>query len=149
MPTIDNLDFASSVSYATRITLIEQINAQLRMQEASSIPAQLQKVDNYPRLTEFDLLLGVAHRSVPWAYFYPPPAFRDLRRNPFAFFRVGPSFGSLENQEKDEALLEQISCKTPQDEAEKTIIRSCLKQMSSINSMINYIIGRVGQFLQG
>lgn len=95
------------------------------------------------------MVLGIAHQALPWAYFYPPSSFKGLRRNPFAFFRVGPSFGSLQEQEQDEKRLEEIACKTPKDEAEKATIRSCLKQMSHINSMINYIVGRVGQFLQG
>lgn len=147
--TIDQLDMTVYSNYALRITLIEQINSQLRMTEASSIPPQLQVVDVYPKLTELDLLLGIVPLSTPWAYFYPPQRFRYTRRNPFAFFRVGPSFGSLEKQEEDEALLENIVCQSPQDEAEKAIIRNCLKQMGKINDMINYIIGRVGQFLQG
>jgi hypothetical protein len=149
MATIDKLDLSVYSNYAMRITLIEQVNSEFRMQEASTIPAQLQMVDIYPRLTEFDLVLGIAHQSLPWAYFYPPNSFKRLRRNPFAFFRIGPSFGSLEEQQQDEALLEEVECKTPKDEAEKATIRSCLKHMSWINSMITYIIGRVGQFLQG
>lgn len=149
MTTIDKLDLSVYSNYAMRITLIEQTNTQFRLEEASSIPAQLQMVDIYPRLTEFDLVLGIAHQALPWAYFYPPNTFKGLRRNPFAFFRIGPSFGSLEEQAQDERLLEEVPCKTPKDEAEKAIIRSCLKQMTYINSMINYIVGRVGQFLQG
>jgi hypothetical protein len=149
MPTIDQLDISVYSNYALRITLIEQINSQMRMTEAASIPPQIQLVNIYPKLTELDLLLGIVPLATPWAYFYPPQRIRDTRRNPFAFFRVGPSFGSLEDQEKDEALLEDIPCETPQDEAEKSRIRDCLKQMSKINDMINYIVGRVGQFLQG
>lgn len=149
MTTIDKLDLSVYSNYAMRITLIEQINSQYRLEEAASIPAQIRMVDIYPRLTEFDLVLGIAHQALPWAYFYPPKSFRGLRRNPFAFFRVCPSFGSLQDQEEDEALLESIPCKTPEDEAQKGIIRSCLKQMSHVNYMINYIMGKVGQFLQG
>ena len=147
--TIDQLDLSVYSNYALRITLIEQINSQLRMTEAASIPPQIQVVDVYPKLTELDLVLGIVPLATPWAYFYPPQRFRDTRRNPFSFFRVGPSFGSLAKQEEDEAALEAIACSSPQEEAEKATIRSCLKQMGKINDMINYIIGRVGQFLQG
>lgn len=149
MATIDRLDLSVYSNYALRITLIEEINGQLRMNEASSIPAQLQMVDIFPKMTELDLLLGVVPLATPWAFFYPPERYKDIRRNPFAFFRVGPSFGSLENQEKDEALLEEILTNSSADEEEKAVIRSCLKQMGKINDMINYIVGRVGQFLQG
>lgn len=149
MATIDNLDLSVYSNYALRITLIEEINSQLRMTEAASIPTQVQMVDISPKLTELDLVLGVVPLATPWAYFYPPKRFRDIRRNPFAFFRIGPSFGSLQDQERDEAALEEIACETPQEEAEKATIRACLKKMSWINDMINYIVGRVGQFLQG
>lgn len=149
MTTIDKLDLSVYSNYAMRITLIEQVNNQFRMDEASSIPGQLRMVDIYPRLTEFDLVLGIAHQALPWAYFYPPNSFKNLRRNPFAFFRVCPSFGTLQDQADDEALLETILCKTPEDEAQKGVIRACLKQMNNVNHMINYIMGKVGQFLQG
>lgn len=149
METIDNLNISVYNNYALRITLIEQINSQLRMTEASSIPPQLSIVDIYPRMTELDLVLGIVPMATPWAYFYPPSRFRDTRRNPFAFFRVGPSFGSYEEQEKDERKLDEIECDSEEDEKEKKIVKGCLKQMKKINEMIGYIIGRVGQFLQG
>lgn len=149
MATIDKLDISVYSNYALRITLIEQINSQLRMTEASSIPPQLSVVEFYPKLTELDLLLGIVPLATPWAYFYPPLKFRDIRRNPFAFYRIAPTFGSLEKDDENEQNLEDIACETPQEEEEKATIRSCLKQMGKINEMINYIVGRVGQFLQG
>lgn len=149
MATIDNLDLSAYNSYALRILLTEEINSQLRMREASSIPPQLQVVDISPKLTEIDLVLGVVPLSTPWAYFYPPPKFRNLRRNPFAFFRVAPSFGSLDKEEEEEEKLNSIICETDEEKEEKAVIRRCLKQMGKINEMINYIIGRIGQFLQG
>lgn len=149
MTTIDKLDLSVYSNYAMRITLIEQINSEFRMQEASTIPAQLQMVDIYPRLSEFDLVLGIAHQSLPWAYFYPPKSYKGLRRNPFAFYRVAPSFGSLEEQEESETLLESIPCKTPKDEAEKGAIRGCLKQMGNINSMMTTVYTNMARFLQG
>lgn len=148
MATIDNLDMSVNVNYALRIMLSEQVNSQLRMTEAASIPPQLSVVNISPRVTELDLVLGVATVAPPWAYFYMPPHFRDMRRNPFAFFRVGPSFGSLANQEKDEEKIENIVCQTPQEEAQKQTLLSCLKGMSKINDMMSYVLGRVGQFLR-
>lgn len=149
MTTIDKLELSHYANYAMRITLIEQINNQYRMEEASSIPPQLQMVDISPRLTEFDLVLGLAHRSIPWAYFYPPDSFKGLRRNPFAFFRVAPSFGTLEEQEQKEAFMESIPCKTPKEEGEKGVLRNLFKQMKYINSMISTTVGNMGRFLQG
>lgn len=146
MATIDNLDLSAYNSYALRILLTEEINSQLRMKEAASIPPQLQLVDISPKLSELDLILGVVPLATPWAYFYPPSKFRNIRRNPFAFSRVAPSFASVEKEEED---LNQVVCHSPLEEEEKTVIRKCLKQMGIIDEMINYIIGRVGQFLQG
>lgn len=149
MATIDQLDLSVYSNYALRITLIEQINSQLRLSEASSIPPQLSVVDIYPKLTELDLVLGVIPLATPWAYFYPPQHFRDLRRNPFAFFRIAPTFGSLDKQDEEEAEVEAIEVDNPEDVKNKAAIKGCLKQMRKINEMINYIVGRVGQFLQG
>jgi hypothetical protein len=149
MATIDKLNLDIYRDYAMRITLIEQTNTQFRMDEASSIPAQLRMVDIYPRISEFDLVLGIARQSLPWAYFYPPDSFKNLRRNPFAFFRVCPSFGTLQEQAEDEALLETIFCDTPEAETQRAKIRDCLKEMGYVNTMINDIMGKVGQFLQG
>lgn len=149
MTTIDKLDISVYSMYAVRITMIEQINSQYRLSEASSIPPQIQLVDIYPKMSELDLLLGVVPLATPWAYFYPPQRFFNLRRNPFSFFRIGPSFGSLEEQAKDEEKLEHIPVKTSEEEHEKNTIKKCLGQMDKINQMISFIIGRVGQFLQG
>lgn len=149
MTTIDKLDISVYSMYAVRITLIEQINAQYRLSEASTIPPQIQLVDIYPKMSEMDLLLGVVPLATPWAYFYPPQDFYNLRRNPFSFFRLGPSFGSLEQQTEDEKKLENIPTHNHAEEAEKNTIKKCLGQMDKINQMISFIIGRVGQFLQG
>ncbi|KAF3362193.1 Uncharacterized protein PHSC3_001259 [Chlamydiales bacterium STE3] len=149
MATIDQLDMSVHSNYALRIMLTEQINSQLRLTEASSIPPQIQMVDIYPKLSELDLLLGIVPLATPWAFFYPPKKFQTIRRNPFSFFRVGPSFGSLEHQAEEEAKLAQIPVNTSEEIAEKQILSGCLKQMNKINDMLSYIIGRMGQFLQG
>jgi hypothetical protein len=149
MATIDKLDLSVYNLYAIRTRMIEQINQQLRLDQASSIPPQIQVMDIYPKLTELDLLLGVVPLNTPWAYFYPPQRFGRIRRSPFAFHRVAPSFGSLEEQEAGSQLLESIECKTPEEEGEKQAIKKCFKQMEQINRWLGYIIGRVGQFLQG
>lgn len=149
MATIDNLNLEVYKNYAVWISLSEQINTQLKLSEAQNVQSQISMVDLYPKLTDLDLVLGVATTAYPFAFFYPPKRFRDLRRNPFSFFRIAPSFGSLAKQEEDEERLEHIVCSTPGDQADKEIIHTCLKEMGKINDMISYIIGRVGQFLQG
>lgn len=149
MATIDKLDISVYNLYAIRTRMIEQINQQLRLDQASNIPPQTQLVDIYPKLTELDILLGVVPLHTPWAYFYPPTKFRFQRRSPFAFFRVAPSLGSLEDQAREASLLDSIECRSPEEEKEKEAIKGCFKQMEQINQWIGYIVGRVGQFLQG
>lgn len=149
MATIDQLDLNVYNLYAIRTKMIEQINQQLQLDQASTVPPQTVIVDSYPKLTELDILLGIVPLHTPWAYFYPPKKFRDLRRSPFAFFRVAPSIGSLEEQEEHEKLLDEVECEGPEQESQKAAIKKCFKQMGEINRWMGYIIGRVGQFLQG
>lgn len=149
MATIDNLDISVYNTYAIRTRVIEQINTQLRLDQASSIPPQIQMLDLYPKLSELDLLLGIVPMANPWAYFYPPKAFISTRRSPFAFFRIIPSIGSLKDQKEDSEDLEQTFTESPEEEKEKAALTRCFKQMDKINSMLSFIIGRVGQFLQG
>ncbi len=149
MATIDKLDLNVYNLYALRTKMIEQINAQLQLDKASSIPPQTVMVDVYPKLTELDILLGIVPVATPWAYFFPPKRFELLRRSPFSFFRVAPAFGSLEESEEDEQKLSSIPCKSPEEEKEKAVLSNCLKKIDWINQMMSFIIGRVGQFLQG
>lgn len=149
MTTIDKLDLSVYNLYAIRTRMIEQINQQYHLEQAASIPPQTMMVDIYPKLTELDLLLGIVPLNTPWAYFYPPQNFRMIRRSPFAFYRVAPSLGSLEDQEQDEKQLDEYECSTPEEEKEKAAIKGCFKQVGEINRWLGYIIGRIGQFLQG
>lgn len=149
MATIDKLDLNVYNLYAIRTKMVEQINQQLQLDQASSIPPQTLVMDIYPKLTELDLLLGIVPLNTPWAYFFPPQKFQFIRRSPFAFYRVAPSLGSLEEQEQDSQFLESIECKTPEEENERQAIKNCFKQIEQINRWLGYIVGRVGQFLQG
>lgn len=151
MTTIDNLDIGIYIQYARRTQLIEQINQQYHFEEAAAIPAhvQIQIVDLYPQLTEMDILFGVPATQTPWAYFFPPSRYRFQRRSPFGFFRVAPSLGSFEKEDEDEQKLEQIECETEEDEKKKKALKSCFEQITKINDWLSFIVGRVGQFLQG
>jgi hypothetical protein len=149
MTTIDKLDIGIYIQYAKRTQLIEQINQQYHLTEAAAIPVQTQLVDLYPKLTELDILLGVVAVTTPWAYFFPPPRFRYQRRSPFGFFRVAPSLGSFEEEAQDMQKLEKIVCETPDQEKEKKVLRNCFAQIEKINGWLSFIVGRVGQFLQG
>lgn len=149
MATIDQLDISVYNAYAIRTRAIEQINAQYRLDQADSIPAQLQMVDLYPKLTELDLLLGVVPMATPWAFFFPPKTFSTSRRSPFSFFRVVPSMGSLKDQEGDFDTLLQTPTSSAEEAKEKEVLTKAFKQMDKINNMLSFIIGRVGQFLQG
>lgn len=153
MTTIDKLDISVYNLYAIRTRMIEQINQQLHLEEAASIPPQTQIVVVNPeaslQLSEVEMLLGILPLNTPWAYFFPPSKYRFLRRSPFAFSRVAPSLGSLDSKE---ALLEKIKhiiCHTTTDEADKAALIACFEELDDINDMIRHIIGHVGQFLQG
>jgi hypothetical protein len=149
MTTIDKLDVGIYIQYARRTNMIEQINQQYHLDEASSIPPQLQVLDFYPKLSEMDILLGVGTVQNPWAFFFPPSQFRYQRRSPFGFFRVAPSLGSFEEEEGNERELDQTECETEEEENEKKALKNCFAQIKKINNWIGFIVGRVGQFLQG
>lgn len=149
MATIDQLDISVYNLYAVRTRMIEQINQQLHLEEAASIPPQTLIMNVTSQLTEIDLLLGVVPMSTPWAYFFPPQQFYTRRRSPFSFARIAPSLlGTDEDSEEYLALL-KILCQTPEEEKDKAAIIACLKQIGKLNSWLGFIIGRVGQFLQG
>lgn len=147
--TIDKFDLSVYNLYAIRTKMIEQTNAQYSLDKAGAIPPQTMIVDLYPRLNELDILLGVSAVYTPWAYFYPPLNFRYQRRSSFAFHRVVPSLGSFKDQEELEEKLASIECKTPDEESEKQAINGCFKVVDKLNGWLGFIIGRVGQFLQG
>jgi hypothetical protein len=149
MTTIDKLDISVYNLYAVRTKMIEQINQQLQLDKAASIPPQTQMVDIYPKLTEIDILLGIVPLFTPWAYFFPPKRIRFLRRSPFAFYRVTPTLGSLKEQREQEAELEAMECPTPEAQKEKEVILGCFKQIDKLNGWLGFIVGRIGQFLQG
>lgn len=149
MATIDQLDISIYNLYAIRTQMIEQTYRDLSLGEAATIPPQTQLIDIYPKLTELDILLGVVPVVTPWAYFYPPKHFRSIRRSPFSFFRVAPTLGSLESHEELEAQITSVKCHTKEEEKEKKALLGCLDVIDKINSWISFIVGRVGQFLQG
>jgi len=149
MATIDQLDKSVNWSYANRQALVEAFNRDIRIDQAASIPPQTQIFDIYPKLSELELLLGVVPYHTPWAYFFPPKKFQFLRRSPFSFYRVAPSLGTLQEQEETEELLENLPCRSPEEKQEKEIIQACFKQINKINSWLGFIVGRIGQFLQG
>lgn len=149
MATIDNLDISIYNRYAVRQQLVEQINQQLRLNETTNIQAHTQIVDNWPKLTELDLLLGIVPMNAPWAYFFAPKEFNKTRRSPFAFFRVSPTLGSLKDQEEQEEALENTPCETSEEEKEKETLSKLFSELRKLNNWIGFILGRRGQFLQG
>lgn len=149
MTTIDQLDISIYNLYAIRTRMMEQFSTQIRIAEDHTIPPQTQMVNILPKLTELDILLGVIPVVTPWAYFFPPQRYRFIRRSPFAFHRVAPSLGSLDQHVHDEAKIAQVECHTAEEKQEKETILNCLSQIDKINEWIGFIIGRVGQFLQG
>jgi hypothetical protein len=149
MATIDKLDISVYNLYAMRTRMIEQINQQYHLDQAGSIPPQTFVIHTNAQLTELDLLLGVVPLLTPWAYFFPPQRFRTMRRTPFSFSKVAPSMGTPAEQEKALAALQNFHCSSPEEESEKKAIMACFKQMDKINNWLSFIVGRIGQFLQG
>lgn len=149
--TIDRLDISIYVQYARRTQLIEQVQQQYSLREATTVPAQALIVDLYPKLKELDILLGVAATFAPWAYFYPPKSFTNQRRSPFTFHRVIPILGEEEHEDEEalEKRLASLECTSEEEENEKGIIRRCLGEVKKLNSLMRFIGGRIGQFLQG
>lgn len=149
MATIDNLDLGVYFLYARRTQMLEQINKEFHLTEASSIPSHTQVVDLYPKLSELDILLGVARAHAPWALFLPPKKFRNQRRSRFAFSRITPAFG--DDDELDEAIetIAKTPVKTKKEAGERQALISVMKQIEQINDWLGDIIGRMGQFLQG
>jgi hypothetical protein len=149
MATIDQLDISVHNLYAVRTRMIEQINQQMHLEEASSIPPQTQVLTTSAQLSELDLLLGVGPVLTPWAYFFPPKQFRNIRRSPFSFARIAPSLKSTDEDGEDISILSDIICNTPEETKEKSILIACFKEINKLNRWLGFIIGRVGQFLQG
>ena len=149
MATIDKLDLSVYNLYAVRTRMIEQINQQLRLDQAGSIPPQIQIMDIYPKLTELDILLGIVPLHAPWAYFYPPKDFKTKRRSVFGFSRILPSLGNQELQDQAEQAVASIICRNTDEEQERQALKGCFAQISKINEWLSHIVGRVGQFLQG
>lgn len=151
MATIDKLDLSVYNLYALRTSMLEQINSQLRLDQAASIPPQTLIYDIYPKMTEMELLLGTVPLNLPWAHFSAPPRLRrkEVRRSPFAFWRIAPALGSYSEQEEDEEKLNHYICSDEEEKEEKEAIGNCLKQVTKINGWLGHIVGRIGQFLQG
>ncbi len=147
--TIDQYDLSVYSQYAVRTMMNEQINQQLRLREASSIPPQIQIVDLFPRQNELDILLGIVPLHTPWAYFFPPKKLYSTRRSPFSFSRVAPSFGSSSSHDEELEILESIDPDSEDEKQEKAAILGVVKQLKKINQWIGFIVGRIGQFLQG
>lgn len=149
MTTIDKLDLNIYVQYARRTNMLEQINQEYHLDEAASIPAQIRVLDFYPKLSEMDLLLGVRILQNSWAFFFAPQAYGFQRRSSFGFFRVAPSLGSFEEEEETEKELDEVECETEEELGEKKKIKACFEQIKKINQWMSFIVGRIGQFLQG
>jgi Family of unknown function (DUF5399) len=147
--TIDRLDISVYNLYAIRTRMIEQTVERYQLGQAGTVPPQTLIIDFYPKMNQLDILLGITAMFTPWAYFYPPKNFSYQRRSPFSFYRAAPSLGSFKDQEMLEEKLALVECSTPEESEEKAAITGCLKQVDKVNAWLSFIIGRIGQFLQG
>ncbi|MDF2550233.1 MAG: hypothetical protein K0S07_1300 [Chlamydiales bacterium] len=149
MATIYQLDMKIHIEYARRTQFLEQFKRQYRLEEAAKIPPETQLVNLYQKRSELDLLLGIAPVHTPWAYFFPPDSFSEQRQSPFAFHRVLPALGSFDKQQDLLLKIEQVRCSTPRQIEEKQTLVQCVESIDKINGWLHFIIGRIGQFLQG
>jgi hypothetical protein len=157
MATIDKLDLSVYNQYAVRTEMIRQFESQIQMAKASAIPTHTQVSDNYPKLPEIDLLLGLRTSHASWAMFAPPKEFRELRRSPFnKRHRIAPSFEG--SQSDIESFLDSYNPDSERDKDEKekgeekeeqNTLKECFTQMGTINSWLGEIIGNIGRFVQG
>lgn len=147
MTTIDKLDISIYDLYAKRQVMVEQINQQLRLQEAQDIPPQTNVLNLNPELSQLDILLGIVPLHTPWAYFFPPKT--KLRRSPFVAYRVASTLGSLDDQAALYDYIMSLPCETPEEEKEKEAILQCFQQIDQLNEWMGFIMGRKAQFLQG
>lgn len=149
MTTIDKLDIDVHIQYAERVEAVRQITEDYGLDQTTAISPQVQALDLFPKVSELDLLLGVATVTTPWALFLPPPSFRLRRRSPFAVSRIIPSLGTVEEHEDLETHIQSLPCETPEEEREKSAILACFSQIDKINQWLTHIVDRIHQFLQG
>lgn len=136
------------IAYARRVQAYEETVRQYHLEEASSVTKRIVIDDQYPRQSSLDLLFGVTRSYAPWAIFKRPVS-KDERRPFLSFARVAPSLGSQEKQSEDTQKLHNIPCKTTEEEKEKKALLACFAKLFQLNEMKGYIIGHIGQFLQG
>lgn len=147
--TIDKLDISVHDMYALRIWSYEQTNNQLRLNQATSIPPQTMVNNLVIKQSEMDILLGMIPFNTPWAYFFPPKNYLTRRRSPFSFSRVAPSLKPTDEGSDEYNTLFSVACETNEEKQERDTIASCFKEMSKLNGWLGFIVGRIGQFLQG
>jgi hypothetical protein len=145
--TIDNLDISVNNAYALRMRMIE-LNP-IKIEQSQGVQPQVQVMTNIPSPEQLALIFPTEVYPTVWAFFYAPKRYYSQRRSPFTFSRLAPSLGSAEEQEALYEEIAQTPCSTPEEEREKAVLLRCFNQIDKINSMIAYIVGRIGQFLQG
>lgn len=147
MATVDNLGVGLHLAYAKRVQFVEDVKRQYHLDDAASVKAHASVQYLQPQLSELDILLGVTKSYAPWAYFLPPRMFTLQRKTPFTFSRVTPSVGSEEDEDLE--LLESIQPNNDEEKYEKEVLKNCINRIKTINEWLGYIVGRIGQLLQG
>lgn len=147
--TIDNLDISVNNAYALRQLNYERIQTEYRINLAPEVSQAVTIQSNIPTLQQLSLIFPTDVYPSVWAYFYAPKTFYSRRRSPFTFSRLAPSLGPLEEQQELYETIAQTPCTNPEEEREKAVLLRCFNQIDKINSMLSFIVGRIGQFLQG
>ena len=164
MITVDRIDISHYFQYARRIQSVENTYRAYRLEHASSISAHTTIVNVRPLVDEMESLFGFRRSTMPWACFEAPESFSEQRRSTFAFDRVCPSLGPMEQQKETLKKLKEYIVKQQDQESdgqdqevftafgkkvEKGILCGCLEEIEKLNDFINFVMSRMGQFLQG
>lgn len=148
MATIDKLGIGIHEHYVRQKSLQEQFETQYHVREAAGIHGQIRVISVSPQSSATDLLLGARSVGSRWATFPELEGYYTRNYSPFVFSTVAPGL-RLATEEGIEQRFRTIVCTTPQEQAEKEILHDVAKCIGELREMQEFIVGQLGQFLQG
>ncbi len=177
MSTIDNLDFTNYQRFATDTESYEDFRASLNIDsaglvETNYISKQVEVIGQKPVVPSLTQLFETDHKKT-WALFELPPSFHQQRAvNGYTVSKLGPPAAQESDIRKVESQLHEISelirtlklkkKKGSSPEVEKEIayllrlkkqglrlLRTLYKGILNSHEMVDFVQGRVLQYLQG
>jgi hypothetical protein len=147
--TIDNFSTGVYEHFARQSVYVESVNKYYQLDKDATIPPQTHVVTSDPRLSHLDRLMGSPARYKSWAMIREPQGFNEQRKTPFSMARVAPALGSADAQDARLARVQGVPTKTRQEKHESATITTAFERIENLNMMLDFTIGRIGQFLQG